>query len=110
MNENGHTKIGHYIQEASLYVFSVVTEILPTYVQWNSSIGKMERLMREWNYKADIGGARWLEEGLLRVIWLKCAKITNAEAWKEAMKFQPGIGEDEISLQKGGLMSIPDQM
>ena len=47
IDENGYTKIGYYMQEAFLYLFSVVTEILPTYVRWDSSIGKMERLMRE---------------------------------------------------------------
>jgi len=100
MDEKGYIEIGNYIREASLYVFSVVTEKLPTHVRWDSSIGKMERLMRELNLRTDIGGARWSEEGLLRVIRLKCAKITNAEAWKEVMKFQPGIREDEIRFQK----------
>jgi len=100
MDENGYMEIGNYIREASLYVFSVVTEELPAHVRWESSIGKMERLMRELNHRIDIGGVRVSEEGLLRVIQLKCAKITNAEAWKETMKFQPGIGENEINLRK----------
>ena len=54
MDENGYTKIGNYIQEASLYLFNVVTERLPTYVRWGFSIGKMEKLMRECNYGADV--------------------------------------------------------
>ena len=100
MDEIGYMEIGNYIREASLYVFSVVTEKLPAHVMWDSSIGKMERLMRELNHRTDIGGSRWSEEGLLRVIRLKCARITNPEAWKKVMKFQPGIVESEISLQK----------
>ena len=58
-------------------MFSVVTRLLPTNRRWDSSIGKMERLMRELNIRTDIGGARWSEEGLLRVVGLKCAKLTN---------------------------------
>jgi len=100
MDERGYKEIGNYIREASLYVFIVFTEKLPPYVMWDSSISKMERLMRELNLRTDIGGARWSEEGMLRVIRLKCAKITNHKAWQGTMKFQPGIKSREICLKK----------
>ena len=47
--------------------------------------------MRGLNHRTDIGGSCWSEEGLLQVIQLKCARITNPEAWKKVMKYQPGI-------------------
>jgi len=99
MDEKGYMEIGNYIREASLYVFSIVTEKLPAHVRWDSSIGKMERLMRELNLRTDIGGARWSEEGMLRVIRLKCAKLTNPDAWQRVMKFMPGIQNEEIYLE-----------
>ncbi|MGQ9617178.1 MAG: hypothetical protein ACUVWJ_12360 [Spirochaetota bacterium] len=49
-------------------MFSIATQMLPTHVQWDSSIGKMERLMRELNIRTDVGGARWSEEGIARVM------------------------------------------
>jgi hypothetical protein len=99
MDEKGYPQIGDYIREASRYVFSVATQTLPTHVRWDSSIGKMERLMRELNIRTDIGGARWSEEGLLRVIRLKCAKLTNPDAWQKAMKFKPEIDVSELGLE-----------
>jgi len=99
MDEKGYRQIGDYIREASLYVFSIATRMLPTHVRWDSSIGKMERLMRELNIRTDIGGARWSEEGLLRVIRLKCAKLTNPDAWQKAMKFKPTIDSGKFELE-----------
>ena len=89
----------HKPQGASLYVFSVVTRLLPTNRRWDSSIGKMERLVRELNIRTDPGGARLSEDGLLRVVKLKYAKLINPKAWKGVMKFKPEIDGSELGLE-----------
>ena len=99
MDERGYNQIGDYIREASLYVFSIATQMLPTHVRWDSSIGKIEKPMRELNISTDPGGASWSEEGLLRVVKLKCAKLTNPEALKGVMKFKPEIDGGELGLE-----------
>jgi len=64
----GYRKVGNYALEASRYVFSIATQMLSTDVRWDSSIGKIERLMKELNIRTDIGGAGCSEDGLLNKI------------------------------------------
>ena len=80
-------------------MFRIATKLLPTHVRWDSSIGKMEKPMRELNISTDTGGASWSEEGLLWVVRLKCAKLTNPEALKGVMKFKPEIDGGELGLE-----------